>query len=459
MLLVAACVLAGEPARGQTLEEALVAAYRNNPTLEARRARLRTADEQVPQALANWRPRVTALGEVGARRLTQAGPQLPTTTDVLYPSTLRATIEQPLFRGGRTLAATRGAEHAVLAERARLLTVEQVVLRDAATAYTNVVRDQSVLELNILAEQRFARELEATKDRFQVGEVTRTDVFQAEARLARATADRIGSEGALEASRAVYRNLIGDSPGALVRPPVPEPLPASLDEATEAAIANNPSIYAEEFDERSALDRVDEVRGELLPSVSLAGSAEREMEQIREDGRFDTFEALVTVTVPLYQSGAVYSRVRAAKQAVAEQRREMDQARRNVIRDTTQAWSDLSTARAAIGSRTKEVEANQVALEGVRREAEVGARTVLDILDAEQELLNSQVNLVRAQRDEIVAAFDLRSATGALTAQLLDLPVEFYDAEQHYREVRGKWFGTSSSGDISGDFDRFRGLE
>ncbi len=450
------CVLASmlaSPSLAQTLEEALAQTYRTNPTLDAQRAFLRGVNEEVPQALSNWRPIIEGTVAAGPRKLDGNSEAFFDDDRELFTRDLSVSIVQPLFRGGRTLSETRSAENTVTAERAALIDVEQQVLLAAVSAYMNVFREQAVLELLIKNEQRLARQLEASRDRFQVGEVTRTDVFQAEARLARATADRITGEGDLERSRAVYRNIVGETPGQLQMPPLPGDLPAGLEDTIKIAIDNNPTVINAEYGERSALDDVDTVRGELLPEINLRGEANRALETSQDGGRIDTLEALVTVSIPLYQSGAVYSRLRQSKQVAAEARREIDAAQRQVIEDATAAWADLDAARAAIVSFRKEVEANDVALEGVEREAEVGARTVLDILDAEQELLDSQVNLVRAQRDEVVASYTVKSAIGDLTAEQLDLPVEIYDPREHYEEVRFKFFGGSSSGDVS--FDQF----
>ena len=451
--------LFGETAiAGQTLKESLAAAYNNNPTLAAQRAQLRATDEGVPQALSGWRPTLTGNASTGIRRI---NPDRSSPTGGVPSTSQRAglrsfnrvqafaELNQPLFRGGRTLAATRSAENAVLADRSRLKSVEQTVLLEGATAYMDVYQDQAVLDLQIKNEQRLARQLEATRDRFQVGEVTRTDVFQAEARLARATADRVASEGALERSRATYKNVIGEAPGALTKPEIPREIPADRKQAIDTAIDDNPDILAAEFDERAALDGVDQVRGELLPEINLTGRAETADELALKNTVTHRLEALVNLSVPLYQSGAVYSRMRQQKQVAAQARRIIDQSRRDAVEAATQAWSDLETARAEIKSFEKEVEANEVALEGVEQEAQVGARTVLDILDAEQELVNSQVSLVRAQRDEAVAIFELQTAIGALTARNLQLAVDYYNPEKHYDEVRGKWFGGSSSGDVS----------
>jgi TolC family type I secretion outer membrane protein len=453
MFSVALLAVPGTSA-GQSLTDALAEAYLTNPTLDAQRAFVRGTDELVPQALSNWRPFVEANLSAGGRILdgnNSSGFRNGRRT--LYTREAGVALVQPIFRGGRTLADTRSAENTVTSQRAGLTDVEQQVLQAAVTAYMNVFRDQAVLELLIKNEQRLSRQFEASQDRFQVGEVTRTDVFQAEARLARATADRISGEGDLERSRAVYRNIVGSSPGQLAMPTLPEDLPPDLSDTIKLALDNNPVVVSAEYAERSALDDVDSVKGELLPEVSLRGEANRAWEETQNDGRIDTLEALVNVSIPLYQSGAVYSRVRQAKQIAAEARRNIDEAQRIVIEDATAAWADLDTAKAAIVSFRKEVEANEVALEGVEREAEVGARTVLDILDAEQELVDSQVNLVRAQRDMAVATYAVKASVGDLTAERLGLQVAIYRPEEHYEEVRGKFFGGSSSGDTS--FDQF----
>lgn len=457
-LFLTIATLADRPAAAQTLDEALAEAYQSNPTLNAERARLRATDEQVPQALSGYRPTITSGIQAGGRwvdsnQQSVTGEQ----DDALFERRYSASIQQPLYRGGQTVAAVRGAENTIRSERARLDSVEQTVLLDAVTAYSDVYRDQAVLELTISNEQRLGRQLDATRDRFQVGEVTRTDVSQADARLSRAVADRIAAEGDLARSRAVYRNVVGSMPGLLPRPPLPDSPPTSLEAANKAALDWNPDVTAAAFQERSALDAVDQVKGELLPSVSLIGRVSRDMDVSRQDSRLDTAEALINVEVPLYQAGAVYSRLRERKQLVIEQRRRLDQSQNDAVEGATRAWNALETAIAEIRALQKQVQANQLALEGVEKEAEVGARTVLDVLDAQQELLDSQVTLVRSERDEVVAAYQLQSSVGHLTARRLNLAVTPYEPNQHYREVRDAWFGGSSTGGSSEDFQRAGG--
>ena len=445
-VLVLLTGLIGMPggARSQTLEQALVAAFNNNPTLLAERAKLRAIDEDVAQALSNWRPSVEMVADY-AGRATESN--LATNRrQHRDPRSLRFTIEQSLYRGGRTLAATREAENTVLAGRARLISVEQKVLRDAATAYMNVVRDQAVLELTTSNEQVVKRHLEATRDRFQVGEITRTDVYQAEARLARASAERIQAESDLKAFRAAYRNVVGEIPGRLAQVTPPADLPADGEEAVRIAAVHAPEVVAGSFDEKALAGDAEGVRGELLPEIKLKGTASREFDSAGQESRIDVSEVKVTLTVPLYQSGAVYSRLRQARQSVAAQRLKTRQARRDAMEEATRSWGALQAARARIVAFRSEIGATEVALEGVEREAAVGNRTVLDVLDAEQELLDAKVDFARAQRDEMVAIFELNVALGKMTAKHLKLPVALYDPEDHYREVREKPFGGTASG-------------
>jgi len=449
-LAVAALIgLHSEPVSAQTIEDALAKAYLNNPTLLSSRAGLRSTDESVPQALANWRPSVEITTSAGAEVVSS---NTSTGTDrhqSRRPKDLGISLTQPLFRGGRTLAATSAAENEIRAARARLLETEQNILLQAATAYLNVYRDQAVLRLNQNNEEVLQRQLEATRDRFEVGEITRTDVHQAEARLARSKADRIQSAGDLETSRANYLNIVGEpAPETLTLPQRVSDLPASAEEAVRIAVVNNPGVIAAEFDRRSSMDGVDEVWGELLPELELTASSTRDWQTTTENSLRTTHEVTLNLTIPIYQQGDVYSRLRQARQDAAESTLVIDTERRDAAEAGTQAYESLVTARAQVDAFQTQIEASIVALEGVQREAAVGSRTVLDILDAEQELLDSRVSHVRSERDELVAAYELMSALGRLTAKDLGLAVDLYDPREHYNEVRDKWFGGTSAGGV-----------
>ena len=433
-------------ALGQTLPDALAAAYANNPALLSARASLRATDESVPQALANWRPDVEINGDIARSHTELSSRAEPEQTRTPRGASLGVT--QPLFRGFRTEAAVDKAEIDVRAARARLWATEQDTLLAAVRAYVNVVRDQAVISLRQNNEQVLSRQLEATRDRFRVGEITRTDVSQAEARLAGATADRIQAEGDLKITRANYINVIGEKPAELKRAEALSDLPTSFEATTGRAQENHPDVMAAALDEKSTLQTVKSVQGELLPTLNLSGTLQRRFEVASNNARQNTAEVQLNLSIPLYQKGSVYSRLREAKQNAGRRRLDLEDTRRDIIESATSAWESLVTARARTKSFEAQIKANGIALEGVRREASVGSRTVLDVLDAEQELLDSRVSLVRAQRDETVAGFELKEAIGELTAQKLGLSVTIYDPVSHYREVRGKLFGATSSGEL-----------
>ena len=439
------CAVPLTVASAQTLEETLVRAYQENPTLRAERARLRATDEGVPQALSNWRPTVQVTGSYGWERSdsTTTGPANKE-GDVTEPLIGTLTVTQNLYRGGRTAAAIEEAENNVKADRARLSFAEQSVLLSAVTAYADVVRDQAVLELNRNNERVLQRQLEATQDRFGVGEVTRTDVSQAESRLSRARADRISAEGSLTDSRAAYENAVGELPKVLQPAQPLTDLPTSLQESVDRAKSSNFGVIQTRFIVKAAQNNVREVTGELLPTLTLNGSAQTSEEISTTRSEAQTLSVTAQVSMPLYASGSVTSRVRAAKQVVAQRRDEFNQAVRNAVEDATEAWQILETGRAQIRAFSAAVKAAEIALEGVREEANVGSRTVLDVLDAEQELLDARVGLVRSMRDELVATYQLRQSVGELTAAKLGLPVEIYNPDAHYRRVRGKWWGLTA---------------
>lgn len=425
------------PVSAETLVDALVAAYLNNPTLEAGRAQLRVVDENVPQALSGWRPTVEIDSSIGVNRSEINSLKAKT----LSPWSGELSVVQPLYRGGRTIAGTEQAESEVLAERARLLTIEQDILLATSVAYIDVLRDEAVVELNQRNVQVLQRQLEATQDRFEVGEITRTDVAQAEARVSRSVSDRVQSEGNLVSSRASYTRLVGIAPGTLEPAPRLRDLPESEASAIEIAMENNPLLAAARSNEEASRHAIDVSRGRLLPVVDLNGNVSHAEDVSTSVNESDDFGVSARVTIPLYQSGAVYSEIRQNRELNSQRRVQVEETRRNVVEEVTQSWESLTTAQAEIQSRRDEVRAAEIALEGVRQESIVGARTTLDVLDAEQELLDARVALVVAERDEFVASFELASSIGGLTARNLELPVELYDVGTHYGEVRNLRWG------------------
>ena len=441
---VAVLALWGAGAGAQTLQEALSAAYSTNPTLQAQRAALRATDEGVPQALSNWRPTVTLSQSYGRSRVDFENNTPARPDGTLTPNTLQLSATQPLYRGGRTVAATKSAEAQIQAGRATLTNVEQQVLLNVVTAYMDVLRDAAVLELNRNNEQVLGRQQGAAQDRFRVGEITRTDVSQADARLAGARASTQTAEGTLISSRATVQRIIGQMPANLQPPPSVAPrLPASEEAALAVALEENPALVAAMFNEESSRHDIRVVSGALLPTLGLSGTLSRSSETGQTpDLQQDTAQILATLSVPLYEAGSVYSQTRQRKQVNSQRLVQIEETRRQVRQAVTQAWENLQTARGNITARNAQIQASQVALDGVQQEAQVGSRTTLDVLDAEQELLDASVALVRAQRDEFVASYNLLGAIGRLTARNLALPVELYEPADNYSRVRDKWFGT-----------------
>ena len=443
LAIVAAAVFAGSPVSAQTLTEAFAYTYNNNPQILAQRALLRATDEQVPQALSNWRPTVTLTGQAGFERAGVAARGTSTNFSSFEPRSLDLRVTQPLYRGGRTEAATRQAINTVQSTRAQTLGVETTVFQAVAQAYLDVVRDQTLVEVNRNNEQVLRRQLEATQDRFRVGEVTRTDVAQAESSLAQATANRISSEGTLEISRASYTRAVGHPPGRLVQPRERPVLPASRDEALGLAMHNNPNVISANFTELAARENIDVVRGQLLPTISLVGDLNRSFAPSvsLRTARQDTASVVAQLTVPLYEGGLIWSQTRQAEQTVGQRRSQVDDARRLAVQQATSAWESLQSGRAAIVSFGAAVRAAQIALEGVQQEALVGSRTVLDVLISEQQLFTTQSQLTTAQHDAAVAEYNLAAAIGRLIAPELRLPVQLYDMEHHYRAVKDKLIG------------------
>lgn len=431
----------GGSAWGESLQGAWTKAYTSNPTIAAERARLRSIDEGVPEALSGWRPRVTFSGQAGATYTDQDG-QFSSGADTNFPTSFTGAVTQPLYRGGRTTADTKRAVSEMQAARAALTDVEQQIMLDVGTAYMEVLRDQAVVELTENNQIVLERQLQATQDRFSVGEVTRTDVAQAEARVSGAIADLQTARADLETSRAFYTRQVGEPPLDLEPPNMVGGAPESLAAAVAVAADFNPVVLQAFRNHEAAGHVVRLILGELYPSLDLNGQLQQAFEPNDNTDEIFRAEATVDLTVPLYQSGSVYSRIRAAKQAESQALQQIEEARRFAIQGATQSWEQVVAQRARIVALESEINANEIALEGVQQEALVGTRTVLDILDAEQALLDSRVDLVRARRDEFVAVFDLIAAVGGMTAERLALDVPIYNPASHYKAVRGQWFGT-----------------
>ncbi|MEJ2117500.1 MAG: TolC family outer membrane protein [Alphaproteobacteria bacterium] len=444
LLLMAGAV----PASAESLREALSTAYLHNPTLKAARAQLRATDEGVARARSGYRPTISASGDASF-----------VNTDIKsvgkidsYPQNYSVTLSQPIFRGFRTINAIRGADAAVEAGREDLRAAEHQVLLSAVTAYVNVVRDQALLNLqrnnlNVLREQ-----LKATQDRKEVGQATKTDVAQAEASVAGAKSAVSAAHAQLQASRAVYAQVIGKMPSRLRDPGPARWAPRSLKNALRIGEGESPTILGAIFLERAQENVVKQTKGELLPEMALQASYTHSLETTAGYERQNTTTVTGKITVPLYQGGEVHARIRQGIETQAQLRHQIDAARQEVRANVISAWGTFSAARAQIISDNAQVDANRVALDGVKKQAEVGERTVLDVLNAEQALLDSKVKLATSRRNLAVASYSLLSAIGRISSADLYLNVEQYDPAKHYSEVAHKWIGwdTSTEGEEAG---------
>lgn len=437
------------PASADSLTEAMSLAYQSNPNLLAARAQLRAIDEEVPQALSGWRPTLTVNGTVTNNRnesqvFAGGGVGQVFTGGVTnrFQQQASAQFTQPVFRGLRTVAGTSQAKNLVFAQRARLQATEAQVLLQVALSYLDVLQFQAVVDLTNNNVQVLTRQLEATGDRFQVGELTRTDVAQSEASLAGARAALVQAEANLAQARAAYTNAVGKSPENLAFPALPTNLPSSYDVLVAAAMENNPQFIAADFQSKSATDNVTVVQGELLPSLNLIGQYSRGWNTVADHSKSEVIIAQAQVTVPIYQSGAEYSRLRQAKHSADQQKFIADQARLEARNIATQAWENFAATSASITSFESAISANEIALEGTQRESEVGSRTVIEVLNAEQILLNSRVSLVRARHDQALAAFQILASMGQLTGQTVGVTGAIYDPVEHYEDVQYSAFGT-----------------
>ena len=439
---VLACWLASPAAAVSTLEDALTQTYETNPTLLAERAQLRAVDEGVAQAASNWRPTVTVTGtfsdaetrlDTGPGSIPNGPSNLINTDSENYSGTLVAS--QSMFRGFRSVNEFRQAQANVRAGRAGLHSTEQSVLLSAVTAYQDVIRDQAVVELRQNNVAVLVRQLEASQDRFDLGDTTRTDVAQSEARLSLARANLTAAEAQSTVSRAAFERIIGSEPETLVAPDGLPVLPATEADAMRMALENNPALRAAVEAEIASRRQVDISVGALLPSARVDVTLSHSEDDDNLQTQTDSTTIAGTVTVPLYQSGAEYSAIRQARQLNSADRIRIAETERQIRETVAVAWDALISTQSVITSSQEQVRANEIAFEGVTQEAQVGSRTTLDVLDAEQELLDSRVSLVRAQRDELVAAYQLIAAVGDLTAQDLGLPVEYYDPGRNFRNT------------------------
>ena len=422
-------------AAADDLVDAIALTYQTNPTLQAQRASQRALDESYVQARSGLRPDVTISGSVGLSNTDPSSLNQP-----IGSSSLSLSVSQPLYTGGRVSTQISAAEADILGGREGLRRVEQGVIQSVISAYVDVRRDQQRLLISDDNVAVLSRQLQEAQARFDVGEITRTDVAQAQARLASAQAQRSNSQASLAISRANYASVVGQNPGDLApEPPLATLLPATVELAFEQAARDNPQVRQADYTEQASAARVAAARALNRPSVSLRGSV-----GVNGGGPggspfadySQNVSASAVASFPLYTGGFNSSQIRAAAERNNVDRINIETARRQALLAVSQAWNQLLGSRAVLLSNEEQVRAATIAFEGTRQEARVGLRTTLDVLNAEQELRVAQLSLVDARHNEYVASAAVLAAIGALNIGSLAPNVPIYDPQSHFNEVR-----------------------
>lgn len=435
------------------MQSALAKAYEGNPQLNAQRALVRQNDEGVAQAMSGYRPTLSATASVGEQftNTTEELPPIPpglpngvsfSIKGYTTPTAIGINGTQTLFNGQRTANTVRKAESQVSAARETMRMMEESVLLAGATAYMDMSRDTANLEVQQNNIRVLQRTLKDTQNRFTAGQVTSTDVAQAEAQLAAGEANLHAAESTLMTTRANYRRIIGVDPNNLAPASAVDRLsPSTLNNAITVGVAENPSVTAALYGVDVAQLQVKIAEGALWPTLALQGSVQQQNFPTILQPNLFLGTVMLNLSVPIYQGGAEYSAIRLNKETVGQQRLNADQVRDQIRANVVQAWGQLEAAKAQIEAAIRQNDASERALTGVRNEALAGQRTTLDVLNAEQALVNARVALIVAQHDRVVASYALLSAVGRLSAQELHLPVTIYDPSTHYHQVRDAWFG------------------
>ncbi|HTO66499.1 MAG TPA: TolC family outer membrane protein [Bradyrhizobium sp.] len=432
------------PVLADTIEAALVRSYQGNPQLNSQRAQVRATDENVPQALSGYRPKVALTASGGVQysdQQVQQGVHVGI-HGTQTPKAVGLTVNQTVFDGQITANKVRAAEGQVSGAREALRVLEETVLLNAATIYMDYLRDSATVEVQRSNVHVLEETLKQTRDRFNVGEVTRTDVAQAEAQLAAGKTQEQTAESQLVTTRANFRRIIGNEPSNLAPgSPVDRFLPKSMAAAVDVSLIENPNVTAAMYGVDVAFLNVKINEGALLPTLNVQAAVNQSYEQ--QLTIFKTFNASLTaqLTVPIYQGGTEYSLIRQSKETVTQQRMALDQTRDQVRATTVQSWGQLDANKAQVVSAQAQVTAAEVALNGVREEAKAGQRTTLDVLNAQQALVNARIALVTAQHDRVVSSYSVLSAIGRLSPQVLGLATQVYDPSVHYQQVRDSWVG------------------
>ncbi len=430
----------------ETLESALARAYGNNPDLNAQRANVRATDENVARAKSAYRPQINATADVSRDYRRSGG-----TSRVATSRSIGLDVSQTIFNGFRTENSVRQAESGVLSARETLNNNEQEILLNSATAYMNVLRDTAILDLQRNNVEVIDEQLRQTRDRFNVGEVTRTDVAQAEARLAAGRSEQSRAESNLRTSIAQYRQFVGVEPRQLAPGrPLDRLLPRSVDAALQVALNAHPAIKAAQHSVDAAELQVKIEEGALAPQLGVSGSVSQSYGGLAGagggGGNDGVFAASVgaRLTVPIYEGGLAAASTRQAKETAGQRRLDADWVRDQIRAAVVSSWGLLEASRSQIQAAQSQIDAAETALSGVREEARVGQRTTLDVLNAQQELLNARVNLIQAQRDRVVASYQVVQAMGRLNSRALGLAVNHYSPRIHYEQVKDLWGGLTT---------------
>ena len=431
------------------MKSALARAYEGNPQLNAQRASVRATDEYIPQALSGYRPRIGATATVGEQRAdlidvttTRSGNVYTPLGTTATPYTYGVTVTQNVFNGFQTANRTRTAESQVMAAREGLRVLEQTILLNGATSYMDVLRDTAIVQIQQGNVATLRQVLEQTKKRFSVADVTATDVSQAAAQLAQAESALLAAEATLTTSKGNYRVIIGVDPQGLVpAAPVDRFAPPTLIGAFALGDQNNPNITAGMYGVDVAYLQVKINEGALYPTMNIQAAFQQQYQPLPGEQSLFTAGLTGQLSIPLYQGGAEYALIRQSKEGAAQQRLNLDLVRRQVRASVTQAWAQLTAAKGELEKAKIAVSAAEATLNGMRKEARVGERTTFDVLNAQQVLVNTRTTLVQAQRDRVVASYNLLAAVGRLSPQVLSLPTTIYDPSVHYYQVRDAWSG------------------
>lgn len=424
------------PAWAESLQEALGLAYRTNPTLLAQRASQRSLDESIVQARAGLRPQVDVSVGASYSYVDVRGTGNSDSTS----ASANVGLSQTIYSGGRVAHGITAAEANILAGRENLRDVEQQVLASVIQAYADVLRDMEILQVRQNNITVLQRQLDESSARFEVGEITRTDVAQSEARLAQSDADLAYARAQLSVSRAAYAAVVGQAPSDLSPLPVLPGVPTDFDVALNVALAENPTVRAADYALQAAEARVAAARAEYMPSARLTASYGGTSNQVRgfDVGENTGFQAGATVSVPLFTGGLNRSRVSQALEQANVAQITGEGRRRQVLQSVSSNYAQVISASAALQAGEEAVRAASVAAEGVRQEAQVGLRTTLDVLNQELELRSAQVALASARRNEYVAKAQLLAAMGRLEGQDLNPAIDVYDASANYERVRDR---------------------